>query len=168
MRDWALFINGIYRNVLEEILAAQRERPDLTYFLQPYSGSAIARLQRDIPSPGAPVTLYASTTDKLDTVSYTADVVGWENKLAISASRREAVSNILKKYQPGEGEDDGPLFDASRTQGSPSLNLLHVREMTKLDAPFSVAQLIKLSDGKPLSTNRSRSGGFSYVRPKTI
>ena len=164
MTGWALFINGIYQSVLDEILSTQSQHPEETLFLQPYGGSAIARLRNNIPSPEAPVTLYASTTDKLDSVSYTADIVGWENKLTMTAARRQEVSDILNRFQPGEGEDGNPLYDASPTPGSPSLNLLHVRRMVKLDAPFSVAELTKISDGKPLSTKRSRSGGYSYVR----
>ena len=68
MSDWALFINGIYETVLEDISAEQSKDPGLTLFLQPYSGSAIALLRVNVPSPESPVTLYASTTDKLDTV----------------------------------------------------------------------------------------------------
>ena len=160
MSDWALFINGIYRSVLDEILSTQSQRPEMTLFLQPYGGGAIVRLRDNTPSPESPVTLYASTTDDLKTVSYAADIVGWENKLTMSESIRQEVDAIIRRYQPGE---DG-LYDASATPGSPSLNLLYVRRMVKLEAPFSAAQLIKTSDGKPLSTNRSRSGGYSYVR----
>ena len=96
MRDWALFINGIYRSVLEEILATQRGHPDFTLFLQPHSGSAIARLRRDVPTPEAPVTLYASTTDELDAISYTAEIVGWENKLEMGKARQLEVDGIIR------------------------------------------------------------------------
>jgi hypothetical protein len=164
MSDWALFINGIYRSVLDEIRSTQSQHPEMTLFLQPYSSSPIARLRDNMPSPESPVTLYASTTNKLDTVSYTAEIVGWENKLTMTPARRQEVNATLKTFQPGEGEGDDRLYNASSTPGSPSLNLLHIRRMVKLDAPFSVAELIKVSDGKPLSTNRSRSGGHSYVR----
>ena len=92
--------------------------------------------------------------------SNTADIVDWENRLTMNPARRQEIDDIIRQYQPGE---DG-LYDASATPGSPSLNLLHIRQMTKLEAPFSVAELIKVSDGEPLSTNRSRSGGYSYVR----
>ena len=164
MSDWALFINGIYRSVLDEILSTQSQQPEITLFLQPYGGGAIVRLRDNVPSPESPVALYASTTARLDTVSYAADVVGWENKLTMTEARRQEVSDALNRFQPGEGEDGNPLYNASQTPGSPSLNLLHVHRMVKLDAPFSVAELTKISDGKPLSTNRSRSGGYSYVR----
>jgi hypothetical protein len=160
MSDWALFINGIYSSVLDEIISTQYQNPEKTLFLQPHGGGATVRLRDDVPSPEFPITLYASTTDKLATVGYAAAIVGWENKLTLNLARRQEVDAIIRQYQPDE---DG-LYDASRTSGSPSLNLLHVRRMVKLEAPFSVAELIKTSDGKPLSTNRSRAGGYSYVR----
>lgn len=160
MSDWALFINGIYRSVLQEILAAQLLSPDMTFYLHPHGGGAIVRLRNEVPSLESPVALYASTTDDLKTVSYMANIVGWENKLDMNQASRQEIDAIIRQYQPCEGG----LYDASATPGSPSLNLLHLRQMTKLDAPFSVAKLIKVSDGKPLSTNRSRAGGYSYVR----
>ena len=160
MSDWALFINGIYGSVLDEILSIHSQRPEMTLFLQPYGGRAIARIRDNAPSLESPVTLYASTTVKLDTVSYTADIVGWENKLTMISARHQEVDEIIRQYQRGK---DG-LYDASATPGSPSLNLLHIRRTVKLDAPFSVSELIKTSDDKPLSTSRSRSGGYSYVR----
>ena len=160
MSDWALFINGIYETVLEDISAEQSKDPGLTLFLQPYSGSAIARLRGNVPSPESPVTLYASTTDKLDTVRYMSDIVGWEDKTAMTAARQQEVTAIIEQHQTKEG---GLYFDAAAS-GAISLNLLHVRRMVELQEPFSVARLIKLSDSKPLSTNRSRSGGYSYVR----
>ena len=51
MNDWALFINGIYRSVLDEILSTQSHDPEITLFLQPYGGKAIARLRDNVPSP---------------------------------------------------------------------------------------------------------------------
>ena len=160
MRDWALFMNGIYEAVLEDISSEQSKDPELTLFLQPYSGSAIARLRDNVPSPASPVTLYASTTDNLDTVRYTSDIVGWEDKTAMTEARQQEVAEIIEQYQTEEG---GLYFDAAAS-GAISLNLLSVQKMVKLKEPFSVSELIKISDGKPLSTNRSHSGGYSYVR----
>ena len=162
MSDVALFINGIFQTVLEEIRSTHSKSPEQTLFLQPYSASPIAMLRDNVPSPEAPVTLYASVTNDLPTITYTADIVGWENKLTMTAARRREVNGVIETLQPGEGT----LYDYSQTS-NPSLNLLHVRRMVKLDSPFSVASLVKTSDDKPLSTIRSRSGGWSYVRRST-
>jgi hypothetical protein len=48
MRGEGLFINGVYREVLEEILKVQSELPEHIMYLQPYSGGAITHL-RDAP-----------------------------------------------------------------------------------------------------------------------
>lgn len=154
MNDWALFINGIFDKVLADITAVHSHNPETTLFLQPYTGGPIVRLRDNIPSPEFPVTLYASTTDELATISYTADIVGWENKRTINPARRQEVDAILEKHQPTE----------PGLEGNSGINLIHVRRMTKLETPFSVGELIKISDGKPLSANRSRAGGFSYIR----
>ena len=60
--------------------------------------------------------------------------------------------------------DENGLYNMSDDPGTSSLNLLHVRRMFKFTEPFSVSRLIKISDGKPLATNRTRGGGHSYVR----
>ena len=39
------------------------------------------------------------------------------------------------------------LYDSSSTPGRPSLNLLRIRKLVRLTPPFSVANLIKISDG---------------------
>ena len=154
MNDWALFINGIFDKVLADITAAHSRNPETTLFLQPFTGGPIVRLRDNIPSLEVPVTLYASTTDNLSTISYTADIVGWENKRTINPARRQEVDSILEKHQPTE----------PGLEGNSGINLIHVRRMTKLATPFSVGELIKISDGKPLSAKRSRAGGFSYIR----
>ena len=161
MRAQALFINGIFRNVLDEILKNQSEAPDKILFLQPDSGSPIVMLRDNPPTVEDPVILYASTTDGLATVSYTADIVGWEDKTKLERARRDEVTEIIRAFQCTE---DG-LCD--KTPGRSSLNLLSIRKLDRLTPPFSVANLIKIRDGKPLSTNRSRSGGWSYVRRST-
>ena len=91
MSDWALFINGIYSSVLDEIISTQYRNPEKTLFLQPYGGGAITRLRDNGPSPEFPITLYASTTDNLATVGYKADIVGWENKTTMRPARRQEV-----------------------------------------------------------------------------
>lgn len=166
MPNVALFMNGIFQSVLEEILAAQSREPGRTFFLQPYTGTAIARLRDNVPSVERPVTFYASTSDSLSVVSYAAQVVGWEDKTTMTDLRRREVTEAIQEFQSrerGHDLDEAGLYNASTTPGKPSINLLHIRNLYKYDSPFSVANLIKESDGLPLSTNRTRSGRWSYV-----
>ena len=160
MRNWALFMNGIFSSVLDEIVKNQSQAPDKTLYLQPYRGNAIAMLRDDPPTVEDLVKLYVSTTDSLATVSYTADIVGWEDKTKLDPARRDEVDSIIRVFQPNENG----LYDLSPTPGSQSLNLLSIKGLVKLTSPFSVANLINDRRLEPLPTNRSRSGGWYYVR----
>lgn len=153
MDNRALFINGVYESVLEEIRAVQEHLPEQVLFLQPYSGMRIAELRRVRPTVDDPMRLYISTTADLPIVAYTAEIVGWDDKELLPQAKRELVSRIQEALQPGE-----------QYEGTAEVNLIHVRRMSRLESPFSVSKLIKISNGKPLSTNRSRSGGWSVVR----
>ena len=159
MRNYALFINGIYRKVLDQIIVAQSRDPGLQLYLQPYAAGAVARLRDEPPSRSDPVIMYASITDDLRQVHYTAEVVRWEDKSQIGPHRRKLVERRLRQYQPTEQG----LYDASGDGDGPSLNLLTVLKVSRLDSPFSVDRLVKDGDGEPLSMHRSRAGGWSYV-----
>ena len=156
MRETALFLNGVYRDVLDEIVAEQSAAPQGVLFLQPYSRVPIRLLKDNPPSPEAPVRLWASVSEDLRVVQYEAEIVGWEDKTALSPAYRRAVRAVLERHQPGELA----LFDGTAMQGS--LNLLSVRHVTRVDA-FPVTRLIKVRGRQPLSANRSRSGGWSPV-----
>ncbi len=160
MADYDLFINGIFRSVLEEILETQSVNPDHTLFLQPYKGVPIAMLRDNPPSVEDPVKLYASTSDELGSVSYTAEIVGWEDKTKLSQGRRAEVERSLDSLQPNEGG----LYNYS-SSGKSSLNLISIRRLVKLLNPFPVAELIKASDDKPYGI-RSQPGGWSPVRKR--
>ena len=159
MSPYALFINGIYRSVLEEILETQAGTPDRILFLQPFSKSPIVKLATNPPSPEDPVTLYISITTALSEVSYTAEIVGWEDKTVLSQARRNQVNEIIAKYQPEELE----LFDG--TAGISNRNLISIQKLVKIGQPFTVSRLVKVSDGRPLSAKRTTSGGWAYVYP---
>lgn len=158
----ALFLNGVYSSILDDIWNVQRAEPERTLFIQPYRAYAIKRIRVDPPTAADPVCLYLSTTDDLATVSYTAKIVGWEDKRLMSRERIAEVCAIIKECQPHENED-GLYFRLE--DGRVPVNLLHIQSLAKLsaDAKFSVAELIKMSDRKPLSTNRQTSGNWSYV-----
>lgn len=161
MRDEAIFLNGVYEAVLKDILKVQEALPEHIMFLQPYAKSPIVRLRDNPPSVDDPVRLYLSTTDDLPTVTYAAEIVGWDDKAEISEQRRRVITRLIFTLQPTENG----LYDASGDGTGTSTNLLHVRRMTRLDRGFSVEKLTKTSDNTPVSSNRSTAGGWSYVRP---
>jgi hypothetical protein len=160
VRDEAIFLNGVYRAVLEDILKVQEHLPEHIMFLQPYAKAAITKLRDNPPSVDDPVRLYLSTTDDLPTVSYEAEIVGWENKSTIAEARRRAITRLIWMLQPTE---DG-LYNSSGDGTGQSTNLLHIRRLRRLGSPFSVQDLTKTSDNTPVSPDRSTAGGWSYVQ----
>jgi hypothetical protein len=160
----ALFINGIFESVLEEILQMQTILPDQIMFLQPYAEKTIRQLRENPPSVDSPVRLFASTTNDLATIHYQAEIVGWDDKRTLSKESKEVINRLIAALQPGERE----LYNAAKGGTGESVNLLYVRRLQKISAPFSVAQLRKTSDGEPLSTARTTSGGWSYVELNTL
>jgi hypothetical protein len=158
VRNEAVFINGIYRSVLDEILAMQDFLPEQILFLQPYKSEVIRNLSKDRPSVDDPVQLLASTTDQLGEVSFAAEIVGWDDKRNIEANRWRAISRVVWALQPNEG---GVYSDVS---GKPCVNLLHVRRLRRLQPPIAVTQLVKTVDQRPIGGERSTAGGWIYVR----
>jgi len=160
IKSEALFINGVYESALQEILQVQSVLPEQILFLQPYSGKSIAKLQNGSPTVEAPMRLFLSTTQDLATVRYEAEIVYWDDKRTMSEAKRRLVNDLLEKFQPNEGG----LYNASRGESGKSVNLLHIRRLQLLSPPYSVEQLTKTSDGEPLSSNRTRAGGWAYIK----
>ena len=156
---YALYINGIYENVLKEILAIQGSKPDSVCYLQPYKAARILRLSKQPPTPETPVILYASTTSALSEVRYQAEIIGWENKSELSAERLFNLNAHISKYQPGETE-----IYLENESGEPCINLISIRRLRHLRTPLHISNLVKLSDGVPLK-ERTRAGGWSYIKP---
>lgn len=155
-----LFLYGIFLSVLEEIMCTQSTDPNRTLYLQPYSGDNILMLKNNPPKIQDPIRVYFSTSEFPSFVSFTADIVGWEDKTKLTASRRGMIERDLNEYQPGEGG----LYNYSKSPGRPSLNLIHICRLVKLPDPFSILNLIKISDGEPYSPNKTSPGGWSEVR----
>jgi hypothetical protein len=86
MRAEGLFLNGVYEEVLAQIVKVQDVLPHQILYLQPYAGGAIARLRDDPPTPQAPMLLLASTTKDLGIVQYAGEVVGWDDKRVCQAT----------------------------------------------------------------------------------
>ena len=157
---WDLYMNGVYRSVLEEIHAVHRHLPDQILYMQPQGPGQITKLRDDPPTIDKPTKMRISTGDDLQHVSYVTEIVGWKDKSEMSDERHKLIESIINLLQPKEGG----LYNMADNPGESSVNLLHVRRMFKFKEPFPVSRLIKISDGKPLATNRTRGGGHSYVR----
>ncbi len=164
MREEALFLNGVYENVLHEILLIQKELPEQILFLQPYSSNTITRLRDDLPSVESPMRLLMSITDDLATVHYTAEIVGWDDKRNLSKEKRKVLNRLIYTLQPNEGG----LYDASRVEDRESVNLLHVRRLRRLAKPFNVSQLVKIADSELMSDRRTTAGGWAYVKIENL
>lgn len=164
MRAEALFLNGVYEDVLKEILQVQAVLPEQIMFLQPYKSEAIIRLRDQPPSVEDPVQLLMSLTHDLAIVHYTAEIVGWDDKRSLSEQKRRVLNRLICTLQPNEGG----LYDASRAEAGESVNLLHVRRVRPVSKPFSVSQLRKTVDSEPVSDKRNRAGGWAYVRAEDL
>ncbi len=160
MKSEALFINGVYESVLEEILHVQRWLPEYLMFLQPYSSRAITHLRDDPPSIDDPMRLFLSVTTNLPTVHHSAEIVLWDDKRTLSEEKRNVLNRLIWTLQPNEGG----LYNESPVEGKPSVNLLSIRRLHKLASPFSVTELTKTSDDIPVSPDRTTAGGWAYVR----
>jgi 5-methylcytosine-specific restriction enzyme A len=153
----ALFINGIYEAVLTDILSAQAEGVSES-FLQPYKGQVVSMLTENPPSPDHPVRLYLSTTERLSNICYTAEIVKWEDKREITASRRQEVLQHLERYQLKECG----LFRGQELGEGKAVNLITIRNLRGLETLPPTRLLVKRSDGQPLK-RRTRAGGWSEV-----
>jgi 5-methylcytosine-specific restriction enzyme A len=154
----ALFINGIYDDVLSEILDAQQARDGGESFIQPYKGQVIKMLSVQQPTPETPIRLYLSTTEDLSRICYTAKIVRWEDKRELTDLRRSEVRRHLEEFQPGEAN----LFTGMEEIGKKAVNLISIHTLNQLDTHYPTNLLRKVSDGLPLK-KRTRSGGWSEV-----
>lgn len=154
----ALFLNGVYESVIEDIIVSQDAKGGGTHYLQPYKGLIIQMLKKIPPSKDAPVALYVSTTKNLKNICYTAEIVDWKDKRELSQIDRGQVLEHLMKYQPGEK----PLFAAEEEVGEKAVNLLTLRDVRRCTTLHPTSILRKRSDGLPLKP-RTRAGGWSEV-----
>src|SRR5207249_1598331 len=115
----ALFINGIYDSVLSEILVAQKTRGGGISFLQPHKGQVIKMLSKGAPSRETPIRLYASTTDDLSNICYTAEIIGWEDKRELSSRRMNEINKHLREWQQGETN----LFEGVQEGATEAVNV---------------------------------------------
>lgn len=161
MSDTAIYINGIFRSVLEEALAVQRELPEQVVYLQPHKSQRMIELAEGPPTPSNPTLLLASTTDELNSVQYSAQIVGWRDKRELNEEQRALLDRLIKAIQP---EETG-LY--SQTDGTEAVNLLIVRNLKQLANSFPVTELVNDRHDEELS-ERTQAGGWVYIRPDSI
>ncbi len=154
----ALFLNGIFEEIFEEILESQSKNPNETFYLQPYTELPIKELQKDPPTKDNPLMLYIATTNQLNKINYVAEIIGWQDKTELSEERLADLNKHMARFQPNEGE----IYPEAN--GKKCKNLIAIRNLKKLTNPPSTSKLIKIRDGKPLK-KRMRPGGWSYVFP---
>lgn len=152
----ALFLNGVYDSVLDEIMKSQEKNPGRVFYLQPYSESMIKQLQEDPPTPKSPLPLYISTTTQLNQICYSAEIVGWEDKNEISEERMAMLNEQIELFQPNEGN----IYP--EVNGKKCVNLISIVNLKKLANQLSTSNLIKVSNEEPLKP-RTRAGNWSYV-----
>ncbi len=159
IRQEAIFINGIFEVVLQEILAIQAEIPEQALFLQPFSAKRIVSLAENPPSVQDRVRLFLSVTTDLPVVRYVGEIMGWHNKQELSEKQAAVLQRLIWTLQPSEGG----LYNIHSDEKRQSINLLHVWRIQELKTPFSVDQLHITSTNSPHSLNRTTAGGWSYV-----
>ncbi|MCY4417785.1 MAG: hypothetical protein OXE87_15985 [Chloroflexi bacterium] len=162
MREIALYVNGIFDSVFQDILAAQTLRPHRHYYLQPYARYPIAYLRDNPPTHDDSVRLYASTSEDLQKVHYTADLIRWEDKRTIPEEKRARIFAELREFQP----DEWGIVDPHDVAGDTGINLLYVTRVQQIARPFDVGELKLKSKNRPLLP-REVAGGIAYVFPKT-
>jgi hypothetical protein len=136
--ETALFINGVYEDVLDKIIKSKETNPDMVFYLQPYSTSSIKQLKNSPPDSQSSVPPYLSTTVQLDQICYMADIVGWEDKNELSQERLDFLNDHIKKYQPNEGE----IY--FQVNGKSCVNLISITNLKKITNQLSVGNLISV------------------------
>ena len=162
----ALFINGVFEDVLEEIIKAQMLEGELTCILQPYSGRVIKFLEGNDFNQHSSIHFYLSTTTDLKHIGYIAEIIGWEDKrkLANNVKKLQQLNEQIGKYQPIQQE---VYFYSDAEKTKECVNLIEVKNLRKLAIPFQVGNLIKVSNGK-LYKPRTQAGGWSPVNEVSL
>src|ERR1039458_1985627 len=136
----AIVLNGVFEDVLLEILAGQAKAPSKPHFLQPYSGGKITLLAKEPPTESSPRTLYLSVTRALDQISYHAKIVGWRDKREIGSVELQALNQEIKERQPGEKE----MIYRTGQGGKPCVNLISIVQLAKFPQPIAASCFLKV------------------------
>lgn len=160
----ALFINGIFESVLEEIMESQKKHKDESFFLQPYKAQPIKLLEKMAENSNfTEIPLYISTSNNINNICYHAQITGWEDKRELSKNKKrlQELDDRIRGLQKSERRI---YMDVN---GNECVNLITIKNLKKLESPLPIGILIKTSDGEPLK-ERSRGGSWSTVEPIEI
>lgn len=153
----ALFLNGVYESVLEEILNSQTKYKNDINYLQPHSTQVISLLKNEQPSIDEPIPVYISTTINLDKICYKGEIVRWEDKGTLSEERLKALNSHIANYQINEVEIY--LVNDKREQYR---NLISITRLKKLSNFYTTSILTKVNGNTPLKP-RTQAGGWAFV-----
>ena len=156
---WDLLMDGVYLDVLKEIFEVHQHDPERVLYMQPHRKTRIAKLRDDPPTPESPIKMWITTGDDRNRVSYSTEIIGWDDKTKLDDHRKKQISSVITENQRGE---KGMLEDPEKW----GVNLLHVRRMERLADPFHVSRLIVISTNKPIPSERYSPRHF-YVRLRT-
>ncbi|MEI9962122.1 MAG: hypothetical protein WDM76_13620 [Limisphaerales bacterium] len=134
----ALFFNGVPEEVLTEILEAQIGHAEGELFLQ--KGRTIKLFENRLPKPNSPIRLYISTTKRLSTICYTAEIIQWEDKRVMSQHRQDEVLHYLKTFQPKERN--------KFLEREKAFNLITIRNLRSVETLLPTS-FLKKEDGSP-------------------
>jgi hypothetical protein len=81
----------------------------------------------------------------------------------LSEAKKKVINRLIGALQV-----DQELYNAAKNGTGESVNLLYIRRLQRLIPPVSVSCLVKVNDDQPLSTARTQSGGWAYVKPEIL
>jgi 5-methylcytosine-specific restriction enzyme A len=159
VNEKALFICGVFQDVLEEIITAQEHNPGMEYYLQPYSEGTITQFKEEQPNYDAPWTVYISITggENLNYIWYAAQIVGWDDKQALSEDELASLNERIRKFQPKEGS-----IYLKNHKGKECKNLIHIINLKRLSNRRCITNLV-LQSGSNHELRGGYGGGFAYV-----
>jgi 5-methylcytosine-specific restriction endonuclease McrA len=160
VNEKALFICGAFQGVLEEIMAAQEHNPGKVFYLQPYSESTITQFKKEPPNHDAPWTVYISITggENINHIWYAGQIVGWNDKQALSEDELVPLNDHIREFQPKEGN-----IYLKNDNGKDCKNLIHIINLKRLSNRRCVTNLVLQDSGVNHELRGGYGGGFAYV-----
>lgn len=170
-RDYAIYMNGVNKGILDEMIECLNDLPEQVVYLQPYRETTIRELRDASPpvSDEERVLMVFSTMEDLTKVYYCAEVVRWEDKITIPKARKDKLDRLIRILQPNNCNriylTNNRDHDNDYKKGNPYCkNLISLRNVRRVEVPFDIGQMIKISGGKV--EQRTQSGNFAYVHEK--